>query len=67
MNDNTTFGDMINTGIDTVIDQMKRHVNLPPETEELIEEALHQAAQYGVEYAQKLAQALRERVHEDAA
>jgi hypothetical protein len=66
MNDNTTFGDMVNTGIDTVIDQMKRHVNLPQETENLIEEALHQAANYGVEYAQKLAQALRERVGEDA-
>jgi hypothetical protein len=67
MNENTTFGDMVNTGIDTVIDQMKRHVNLPTETEKLIEEALHQAANYGVEAASKLAQALRERVGEDAA
>jgi tartrate dehydratase alpha subunit/fumarate hydratase class I-like protein len=67
MNKDTTFGNMIDTGIDTVIDQMKRHVNLPSETEKLIEEALHQAANYGVEAASKLAQALRERVGEDAA
>jgi tartrate dehydratase alpha subunit/fumarate hydratase class I-like protein len=67
MNDNTTFGKMVDTGIDTIIEQMKRHVNLPTETEKLIEEALHQAAQYGVEAASKLAQALRERVNEDAA
>jgi TRAP-type C4-dicarboxylate transport system substrate-binding protein len=66
MNDDTTFGDMVETGIDTVVEQVKRYVNLPAETEELIEKALHQAANYGIEAAQKLAQALRERVGEDA-
>jgi tRNA A37 threonylcarbamoyltransferase TsaD len=67
MDENTTFGEMVDTGIDTVIDQVKRHVNLPPETEELIENALHQAANYGVEAASRLSQALRERIGEDAA
>lgn len=61
MDENTTFGETVETGIDSLIDKIKQYVNLPKETEELIESALHQAAEYGLDTANALVQALRER------
>lgn len=61
----TTLEEVVNASIETVIEQISRRVNLPSETEDLIEEALHQAAKYGVEVAQELAHALRRRINED--
>lgn len=66
MDDNTTFGEMVETGIDTVVEQVAKRVNLPPETETLLEAALHQAAHHGIDVARKLAQALRERIDQDS-
>lgn len=61
MDENTTFGETVETGIDSLIDKIKQYVNLPRETEELIENALRQAAEYGLDTANALVQALRER------
>jgi phospholipase/lecithinase/hemolysin len=67
MKDDTTFGDMVNAGVETVIDQLRHRVNLPAETEALVEAALRQAAKYGVAAAEDMVQALRQRIDGGAA
>ena len=62
-----TLGDMVDAGVETVIDQLRHRVNLPSETEALVEAALRQAAQYGVAAAEDMVKALRQRIDGGAA
>lgn len=63
MNEETSFVDIVG---DAIVEQISKHVNLPHETEALIEAALYHVVVGGVDAARKLAQALRERVSQDA-
>lgn len=60
-----TFQQMVDAGIDTLVDGLKSRVNLPSDVESLVEEALRAAARHGQSSAELLVEALRTRWHQD--